>query len=39
MAGNIKSRFSNAGADEYAVVAKRMAPTLSKKSARNAVGP
>ena len=38
-AGRTRSRLSSVGADEYAVVAKRIAPTLSKKSARNAAGP
>ena len=38
-AGTIRSKFSNAGAEEYAVVAKRMAPTLSRKSASKAAGP
>lgn len=38
-AGRIRSKLSSAGADEYAVVAKRIAPTLSKKSVKNAAGP
>lgn len=38
-AGRIRSKLSSVGADEYAVVAKRIAPTLSKKSAKNAAGP
>lgn len=38
-AGRIRSRLSSVGADEYAVVAKRIAQTLSKKSARKAAGP
>lgn len=38
IAGTTNSKFSSAGAEEYAVVAKRIAATLSKKSARNAAG-
>lgn len=39
MAGEIRSKFSNAGAEAYAVVAKRIASTLSRKSTRKAAGP
>lgn len=38
MAGNIKSVFSIAGVDEYAVIEKSMAATLSKKSAISEAG-
>lgn len=39
VAGTTKNKFSNAGANEYTVVAKRIEPTLSKKSTRNAAVP
>jgi hypothetical protein len=38
-AGEMRRTSRSKGADEYAVIAKRMAPTLRRKSAINATGP